>query len=77
MAANYRAAGRSRSRLEFAAKMGVVVEESDETVFWLELLADAELVKRHTLEPLLREANELTAIFVAACQTAKANRANG
>ena len=45
MAANYRAAGRSRSKAEFIAKIGVVVEEADETVFWLEMLADSGLVR--------------------------------
>jgi four helix bundle protein len=56
--------------------MGTVVEEADETAFWLELLADADLVKRSRLEPLMAEANELTAMFVAACRTAKAHNRN-
>jgi four helix bundle protein len=47
MAANYRAAGRSRSKAEFIAKLGVVVEEADETVFWLEILADSGIVPAH------------------------------
>jgi four helix bundle protein len=46
MAANYRAAGRSRSKAEFVAKLGVVIEESDETVFWLEMLVDAGFVRQ-------------------------------
>src|SRR5882724_1003356 len=53
VAANYRAAGRSRSKAEFLAKIGVVVEEADETVFWLEMLADSGIVQRseeHTSE---------------------------
>jgi len=45
MAANYRAVGRARSRAEFIAKLGVVIEEADETVFWLELLSDSGIVK--------------------------------
>jgi four helix bundle protein len=73
IAANYRAAGRARSRAEFAAKMGVVIEEADETAFWLELLADAAVMKRSRLEGLMTEANELTAIFVAVCRTAKSH----
>jgi four helix bundle protein len=44
MAANYRAVGRARSKAEFAAKLGIVVEEADETVFWLELLTDSGIV---------------------------------
>jgi four helix bundle protein len=63
--ANYRAACRSRSRAEFAAKLGVVAEEADETVYWLELLRDGKLLSETELSELLREANELTAIFTA------------
>jgi four helix bundle protein len=63
--ANYRAACRSRSRAEFAAKLGIVAEEADETVYWLELLRDAKLIPKGELSELLKEANELTAIFTA------------
>ena len=56
MAANYRAAGRSRSKAEFVAKIGVVVEEADETVFWLEMLADSGLVHPAKLQNLQAEA---------------------
>ena len=63
--ANYRAACRSRSRAEFAAKLGIVAEEADETVYWLELLRDGKLLSEAKLSDLLREANELTAIFTA------------
>lgn len=69
--ANYRAAGRARSKAEFAAKIGVVVEEADEAVFWLELLCDGGIVKSERLQELIREANELAAIFAAAYLTAK------
>jgi four helix bundle protein len=64
VAANYRAVGRARSQAEFVAKMGVVVEEADETVFWLELLAESDIVPEHRLGELTAEANELVAIFV-------------
>lgn len=74
VAANYRAAGRSRSRAEFISKMGTVVEEADESVFWLELLVEAEVVEKQKVESLLREANELLAIFAASQRTAKANK---
>jgi len=63
--ANYRAACRSRSRAEFAAKLGIVAEEADETVYWLELLREGKLVSEKELSDVLREANELTAIFTA------------
>ena len=74
VAANYRAVGRSRSRAEFISKIGTVVEEADETVFWLEMLVDTEVVNRHDVEALLVEANELLAIFAASQRTAKSNR---
>jgi four helix bundle protein len=74
VAANYRAVGRSRSRAEFISKIGTVVEEADETVFWLEMLVDTEVVNRNDVEALLVEANELLAIFAASQRTAKSNR---
>jgi four helix bundle protein len=52
----------------------MVVEEADETVFWVELLIDAEIVRKKEVETLLAEANELLAIFAASLRTAKANR---
>ena len=72
--ANYRAAGRARSKAEFIAKIAVVVEEADETVFWLELLHDGGIVKPERLQELMGEANELAAIFAAALRTAKNHR---
>jgi four helix bundle protein len=74
VAANHRAAARGRSRQEFAAKIGIVREEADETQFWLELLRDSGLVRADSVEALLQEANELTAIFTASYQTAKSRR---
>ena len=71
MAANYRAAGRSRSKAEFISKLGVVVEEADETVFWLEMLADSGIVPSAKLQNLLSEATQLVAIFTASRKTAK------
>ena len=71
VAANYRAAGRARSKSEFIAKMGVVVEEADETVFWLDLLVEADIVPETKLRDLSKEANELLAIFGASQRTAK------
>src|ERR1700749_1191476 len=71
MAANYRAAGRSRSKAEFISKIGVVVEEADETVFWLEMLIESGIVRPKKLQNLLTEATELVAIFTASRKTAK------
>ncbi|MGA2631380.1 MAG: four helix bundle protein [Terriglobia bacterium] len=71
VAANYRAVGRARSKAEFIAKMGVVVEEADETVFWLELLIDTGIVRKDQTQELLGESNELLAIFAASHRTAK------
>ncbi|HET9837941.1 MAG TPA: four helix bundle protein [Candidatus Angelobacter sp.] len=71
MAANYRAAGRSRSKSEFIAKIGVVIEEADETVFWREMLRDSGIIKPAKLVDLLQEANQLLAIFTASRRTAK------
>jgi four helix bundle protein len=67
---NYAAARRARSRAEFIAKLGIVVEEADETVGWLEFFRDGKIV---TNEALLIEANELCAIFNAALKTARRN----
>jgi four helix bundle protein len=71
VAANYRAVCRSRSKAEFIAKIGVVVEEADETVLWLELLVDTEIVRENRMGKLLGEANELLAIFAASQHTAR------
>lgn len=74
MAANYRAACRARSAADFISKISVVVEEADETLFWLELIVEADLIKAKTVEPLLLECGELVKIFSASLATAKANR---
>ena len=71
VAANYRAVCRARSKAEFISKMGSVVEEADETVFWLELLGETGIVKVSRTRDLLREANELLAIFAASLRTSK------
>jgi four helix bundle protein len=71
VAVNYRAVGRARSKPEFIAKMGVVVEEADETVFWLEMLVDTSIVRKELVQDLLNEANELLAIFAASHKTSK------
>ncbi|HEX6466575.1 MAG TPA: four helix bundle protein [Terriglobales bacterium] len=73
VAANYRAMGRARSKAEFTAKLGIVVEEADETVFWLELLLESNIVANERLADLLKEAGELTALFAASQRTARSN----
>ena len=78
VAANYRSACRARSKAEFVAKIGIVAEEADESVFWLELLmTENEIVAGHRLEPLLKEARELTAMFTASQNTARQGPRNG
>jgi four helix bundle protein len=71
VAANYRAVCRARSQAEFISKMGIVVEETDETVFWLELLGETGIVRPVRTQNLLKEANELVAIFGASLRTSK------
>jgi len=71
VAANYRAVGRARSRAEFVSKIGTVVEEADETAFWLDLLVATGIMPEAKLKDLISEANELLAIFAASQRTAK------
>lgn len=63
LAANYRAACRARSGADFISKISVVAEEADETLFWFELLVEAELIKSKLLEGLMKECEELLKIF--------------
>jgi four helix bundle protein len=71
VAANYRAVCRARSRPEFLSKLAIVIEEADESAFWLEILVDAGLVSERKLQELKSEANQLVAIFNASRTTAK------
>ncbi len=68
-AANYRAVCRNRSTQEFVAKLGIVIEEADETAFWLEIIIESGLMKLELIKPLLSEANEITAIMVSSVKT--------
>lgn len=63
--ANYRAACRGRSKAEFRAKLGTVIEEADESDYWLELIIEGQMLEIAKVQPLLNEANELCAIMVA------------
>jgi four helix bundle protein len=69
--ATYRSACRARSRAEFVAKLGVVLEKADETAFWLEVMRDAGIFPEAKLPGIVQEAKELVAIFVASVRTAK------
>lgn len=70
--ANYRAACRGRSKAEFVSKLSIVIEEADESCYWLELIIEGQLLAKEKVEPLLDEANQITAIMVASRKTAKA-----
>jgi four helix bundle protein len=74
VAANYRSACRGRSKAEFIAKVGIALEECDESQLWLEMIVDSGLMPRTCVAELLKEADELTAIFVASLRTAKGQR---
>jgi four helix bundle protein len=69
--ANYRAACRAKSKPDFISKMGTVEEEADETIYWMELLIDAEIVKRLRIGDLLKEADEILSIVVTSIKTAR------
>ena len=71
--ANYRGVCTARSRAEFIAKLGIVVEESDESVYWLELLVGARYCNTSEIERLTREAIELRSIFSRSLGTAREN----
>jgi four helix bundle protein len=73
VAANYRACCLSQSKKSFIAKISIVIEEADETGFWLEFISDEEIFSKEKIGPLLTEANELTSIFVASRKTAEKN----
>jgi four helix bundle protein len=77
VAVNYRAALRGRSSAEFVSKLNVVLEESDETQFWYEIIEETSEIKDpNKLKQLLNESNELTAIFVSSLKTARNNIIN-
>jgi len=67
--ANYRAACRSRSKAEFYSKLSIVIEEADETAFWIEVLGESGITDTEKINPLLKEANEILAIMAKARKT--------
>jgi four helix bundle protein len=72
--ANYRAACRAKSSADFIAKMGIVEEECDECIYWMELLIESGIVKEHDLKELMDEANRLLAITVTSIKTARTHK---
>src|SRR5512142_2259795 len=73
--ANYRSACRGRSKPDFISKAGIALEEADESVYWMELLAESKIVPAEKLQDLRKEANELIAIFTASIKTARTHQA--
>ena len=72
--ANYRAACRAKSKADFIAKMGIVEEETDESIYWMELLLLAGIISMDQTAPLIKEAHELLAITVSSINTARKHR---
>jgi len=73
---NYRSSSRAKSTKDFIYKIEIVLEEADESHYWLEIIKDAGLVKGEEIDRLIKEADELTAIFAATDKTAKNNAKN-
>ena len=69
--ANYRATSRAKSKADFIYKVEIVLEEADESHYWLEIVRDSDLKNRNEVDKLIKEAYELTAIFAATDKTAK------
>lgn len=76
VASNYRAVCRARSRAEFVSKLGIVLEEADESMLWLELIGEGRLLPTERVASLIKEADEITAIMFSAQRTAREKQAN-
>jgi len=74
VAANYRAACRARSKADFISKLTIVKEEADETLFWLELIIEMEVLDKSLLNSLMQENNEILAIIVSSIKTARKSK---
>ena len=72
--ANYRASCRAKSPADFIAKMGIVEEEADETIYWIEMLIESGLIKKERVVGLLDEANQIVAIVVSSIKTARTHK---
>ena len=73
IAANYRAACLGQSKASFISKLSIVIEEADESLFWLEFILEENLIMKERIESLVQEAGELTAIFIASRKTIQRN----
>jgi len=73
VAANYRAACLGQSKESFISKLSIVIEEADESLFWLEFILEENLIMKERIESLVQEAGELTAIFIASRKTIQRN----
>ena len=71
VASNYRATCIAQSKASFISKLSIVIEEADESIFWLEFIIDENLLEKHLVEPLKKEAEELTSIFISSRKTAR------
>ena len=71
---NYRASCRARSRAEFIAKLGIVEEEADESMFWMEIMKEMQILEGKEINRLYKEANEILAIVVSSIKTARKNK---
>jgi four helix bundle protein len=71
VASNYRATCIAQSKASFISKLSIVIEEADESIFWLEFIIDDNLLQKHIVVPLMKEAEELTAIFITSRKTAR------
>ena len=69
VASNYRAVCIAQSKASFIAKISIVLEEIDESYFWLEFIVDEKLIEKTLVEPLIKEAGELTSIFASSRKT--------
>jgi len=76
IAANYRAACRAKSTADFVSKLAIVEEEADETLFWLEILSEMEVIDKSHIESLMKENNEIIAIIVASIKTSRQKKLN-
>lgn len=73
MGANYHSACRAKSKADFVAKLAITIEEADESLYWLKMLREAELVTNSKIYRLVDEANQLVSILTASSKTTKAN----
>ncbi len=72
--ANYRAACRAKSDADFIYKIEIVEEEADEAAYWMEMISESNIMKKNRLDDMIKEANELTAIFATSAKTVKQRR---